>query len=97
MSEIDEADKMFRHKRTSPRKVTNIPLPGNSGAMPTGAMKFENDWPGLFLRGDTAIPMAVAIRYLQKALADNPDPTIHVALHRLDEIAKIVEEDVILG
>jgi hypothetical protein len=61
-----------------------------------GAMKFEDDWPGLFLRGDTAIPAAVAIRHLQKALADHPDLAVHACLHRLDEIAKMVEEDVIL-
>jgi hypothetical protein len=32
--------------------ITRIPIEGSSGQTPTGAMQFENDWPGLFIRGD---------------------------------------------
>jgi hypothetical protein len=35
-------------------RITKIALPGGSGLTPTGAMEFENDWPGLFIRGDDA-------------------------------------------
>lgn len=30
----------------------------------TGAMKFGEDWTGVFLRGDDAIPYALALRHL---------------------------------
>jgi hypothetical protein len=36
------------------RRITAIPIPGGSGSTPTGAMQFQDDWPGLFLRGDDA-------------------------------------------
>ena len=43
-------------------RITKIPFPGGSGLTPTGAMEFEKDWPGLFIRGDSAIPLANAIK-----------------------------------
>jgi len=42
-------------------RITNIPIPGSSGGTPTGALQFRDDWPGLFLRGDSAIPVAVRL------------------------------------
>jgi hypothetical protein len=32
---------------------------------PTGALQFDGDWPGLFVRGDGAIYAAASIRLLQ--------------------------------
>ena len=40
--------------------MLKIPLPGGSGVAKSGAIQFENDWPGLFLRGDTAIVVSLA-------------------------------------
>jgi hypothetical protein len=36
----------------SERRLTQIPVPGSSGQAPAGAMQFQDDWPGLFVRGD---------------------------------------------
>ena len=71
-----------------------IPLPGGSGAAPTGAVQFQGDWPGLFIRGDTAIGMAFSIRQIQQRLANDPDPEIMVAVHVLRTIADTIERDV---
>ena len=46
------------------RRITQIPVPGNSGDTPTGAMQFQEDWPGLFIRGDDAIMLMSAIQQL---------------------------------
>ena len=71
-----------------------IPLPGGSGPAPTGAVQFRDDWPGLFVRGDTAVALAFGIRQLEKRLADHPDPVVWTSLTRLIAIAAIVEREV---
>jgi len=38
--------------------MTEIDLPGGSGKVPTGPMRFRGDWPGIFVRGDEALGMA---------------------------------------
>jgi hypothetical protein len=73
---------------------TQIPLPGSSGQTPTGAMQFQQDWPGLFIRGDDAIFIAASIRELESRLAGNDDVRIAMALSRLTKIADIIERDV---
>src|SRR5215217_8007125 len=73
---------------------TQIPLPGGSGETPTGAMQFQQDWPGLFIRGDDAIFVAASIRELEGRLAGNDDVRIAMALSRLTKIADIIERDV---
>jgi hypothetical protein len=77
-----------------PRKITQIPLPGGSGIIPTGAIQFQDDWPGLFLRGDTAISLVGAIHHLQKTLSNHPDVNVRNAIYLLSEVAKIIDEDV---
>jgi hypothetical protein len=71
-----------------------IPLPGGSGHARTGAIQFQNDWPGLFLRGDTAVVLAVSIRHLEKALVNHPDPVVWSGLSKLSTIAAIIEREV---
>lgn len=78
------------------KRITQIPIPGSSGQTPTGAMQFQDDWPGLFLRGDKASSLASSIRGLQQRLADHPDPVVGAVLVQLDEIADIIERDVIV-
>jgi hypothetical protein len=79
-----------------PKRITQIPVPGNSDETPTGAIQFQNDWPGLFVRGDKAIDMHRCIRHLQQRLADTQDVTVLLSLHVLGEIADIVETDVMV-
>jgi len=77
-----------------PKRITQIPFPGSSGETPTGALQFQNDWPGLFIRGDKAIDVASKIRHLQQRLANSQDGTVVLSLHVLGEVADIVERDV---
>lgn len=77
-------------------RITQIPFPGDSGRIPTGAMQFQDDWPGLFLRGDSAISVLTAVRRLQKALSDNDNVEVALALSVLGSLADIIDRDVIV-
>jgi hypothetical protein len=74
--------------------VLQIPVPGGSGVAKDGALQFQNDWPGLFLRGDTAIVVSFAIRTLQKALAENQDLAVASSLAKLSTVADLIEREV---
>jgi hypothetical protein len=63
------------------KSITQIPFPGSSGQTPTGAMQFQGDLPGLFIRGDTAIVMASKIRHLQQRLTGNQDVAVAMYAH----------------
>ena len=76
----------------SDRRITQIPFPGNSGVTPTGAMQFQDDWPGLFIRGDVAIYLLSEIERLDKLLREKCKAELHSILHG---IAEIIERDVI--
>jgi len=67
---------------------------GSSGETPIGAIQFENDWPGLFIRGDQAIALASRIRGLQERLANHPDAAAGACLIELGKIADLIERDV---
>jgi hypothetical protein len=77
-------------------KPTQIPFPGGSGTTPTGALQFQNDWPGLFIRGDDAIDLMIKIRSLSERLGGHEDAVVYGSLRRLNEIADMIERDVIL-
>jgi hypothetical protein len=76
--------------------ITQIAVAGGSGRVPTGALQFRDDWPGLFLRGDDAIAVMVSIRRPAERLGDNPDVGIASALSRLNRVADIIERDVVV-
>jgi hypothetical protein len=78
------------------RRITQIPLPGNSGQTPTGAIQFQDDWPGLLVRGDDAIMLMSAIQQLRERLADHPDVVVASALARLSRYVDIIAQDVIV-
>ena len=69
--------------------VTQIPFSGGSGRVPTGAIQFEQDWPGLFVRGDEAGFLLLAIRRVERQLGGLP--------LALAEVAQIIERDVAVG
>ena len=79
-----------------PQTITHIPLPGGSARIPTGAMQFQDDWPGLFVRGDQASYLLSSIRGLQQRLASHPDPVVGAVVIHLGQIADIIEQDVIV-
>jgi hypothetical protein len=61
--------------------------------VPSGAVQFGTDWPGLFLRGDHALKVAVCVRELQTELAKSPIAD-HRAVKFLVELASLVENEV---
>ena len=76
--------------------MTKIPLPGGSGNVPSGPMQFDDDWPGLFLRGDTAVVLSAKIRGLAQALKEKKedDPRVWACLIELERIADVIDHDV---
>lgn len=77
--------------------MIKIPLPGGSGCAPTGAIQFQDDWPGLFIRGDQAIALLVRIRALEQRLSGHPDGVVAAALLELRKIANLIERDVVVS
>ena len=78
-------------------KRTLIPAPGGSGLTPTGAMQFRDDWPGLFIRGDDVGRISSAIRRLQQHCSGQENWEVRNSLRVLNEIADIIEKDVIVS
>jgi len=74
--------------------ITQIPFPGGSARVPTGAVQFQDDWPGLFLRGDDAIGLLSGIRHLVAQVGAHADPVVAWTLVRLQGLADIIERDV---
>ena len=80
-----------------PKRITQIPFPGSSGQTPTGAMQFQDDWPGLFVRGDVAIFLSWRLRYVLDVPRENGlegEMRVLSAVPQIEQIIKIIEEDV---
>ncbi len=77
----------------SEQRITQIPLPGSSGRTPTGAIQFQDDWPGLFVRGDDAIGLLFGVRQLERILGEKYNEYLPQSLKR---IVEIIEGDVIV-
>jgi hypothetical protein len=52
-------------------RVQQLPAPLGLPRVETGAVQFGDDWPGLFLRGDSAHSLMLWIRRLAVLLADH--------------------------
>jgi hypothetical protein len=74
-------------------RITQIPIPGSSGQTPTGAMQFQDDWPGLFIRGDDAISLLGELRRLEPLLREKCGTGLP---WKLSEVAAMIERDVIV-
>jgi hypothetical protein len=61
--------------------------------VPSGAVQFGSDWPGLFLRGDHALKVAMSVRHLEKELAGGVT-TDNWAFKCLVELASLIEKEV---
>jgi hypothetical protein len=77
----------------SERRVTQVPVPGGSGLMPTGAIQFQDDWPALFIRGDESIGLLFELRHLEQLLREKCGAPLPA---RLRHVAEIIERDVIV-
>lgn len=71
-----------------------LPAPPGIARVETGAVQFGDDWPGLFLRGDNALPLMIWIRSLCELLANHPDPMVADRLDRLKAYADLIEKTV---
>ena len=60
--------------------------------MPTGAMQFQGDWPGLFIRGDAAFRLQSELQELL-ALARQQEKRPR-AWMEVERILEIIEHDV---
>ncbi len=59
----------------------------------SGPVRFGKDWPGLFIRGDHAIKIAMCVRQLQTEIGGSPAGN-GWALKFLAELATMIEDDV---
>jgi hypothetical protein len=68
--------------------------------METGMMRFQGDWPGLFIRGDDAIGLMVSARavldFAEKSLLPARLAEIVPYLHGLSTIADLIDRDVVV-
>jgi hypothetical protein len=81
--------------------VRHLPTPNDGqGRVETGAVKFGEDWAGLFIRGDNAINLRQGILNLIEYLSPEEvqkNSTLGNAVYDLKEIADIIGNDVIYG
>jgi hypothetical protein len=68
-------------------------LKGHKHRVETGALQFGDDWPGLFIRGNDCIQYASMLRFASRVLRENNKPIIP---NRLEELADIIENDVLI-
>ena len=73
--------------------ITKIPIRGGSGEAPTGAMQFEGDWPGIFIRGDEAGSLLMEIDALLAFAREKKAPVI---TRTLRQVRDIIANDVII-
>jgi len=50
--------------------VLHLPQPANLERVETGAVQFGDDWPGVFIRGDTALFFSIALRQAAHRLTE---------------------------
>lgn len=78
--------------RREKNRITKIPYPGSSGTCPSGAMEFEHDWPGLWLRGDEALSLHTELMYFKEKVLIPKG--IKSYPNSLEVILEIIIEDV---
>ncbi len=71
--------------------ITQIPL---ALRVPTGALQFQDDWPGLFMRGKDAVFLMARIRILAERLGNQTDLGIISVMCSLNELADLIDRDV---
>lgn len=49
-------------------RIVMLPLPDGMTRMESGPVQFGDDWPGLFMRGDEAIPLGMYMHSAAEAL-----------------------------
>lgn len=67
----------------------------------TGAIQFNDDWPGLFIRGDQCIDLLTRLDYAIKYLHgyvpfDKQEIWFHLALKGLEGVKDMIQNDVLI-
>jgi len=75
-------------------QITQIQMPLGADRIPTGAVQFTDDWPGLFIRGDGAFALMLELKQILKTL-DEQDKR-ECPTHLVKRIVNIIEQDVIV-
>lgn len=88
------------------RKVQHIPGIPLGLRIETGAVQFGDDWPGMFIRGDSAMQIMHSIKRIAERLSylqgeEGPDfkpvdPVLYIALMPLLELAETIKSHVIV-
>ncbi len=76
------------------RGIMNIGDPGDTGRIETGAIRFGDDWPGLFIRGDNCMGLFDNLNAAFRVAHENPVAALDIIQKILDEYMKIMEDDV---
>ncbi|TKJ32183.1 MAG: hypothetical protein CEE38_23565 [Planctomycetes bacterium B3_Pla] len=74
--------------------IQDIPVLGGSGRIKTGAMRFEGDWPGLFIRGDDCMALFDLVNAAFSASDESPVGAIGMLQGILSKYFIIMKEDV---
>ena len=77
-------------------RARQVPVDGGSGEYPTGAIQFRNDWPGLFIRGDSAISLVRYLRAFRELPLESLPQSLCGAGPEFERYVTIIERDVML-
>ena len=75
-------------------RITQITVPNELERVPTGAVQFNDDWPGLFIRGDEAFALMLELKEALKTLEEQNDRQCRT--HLIGNIVSLIEQDVIV-
>jgi hypothetical protein len=76
---------------------------GEHTRVETGAVQFNSDWPGVFIRGDNAVGYAMCLEQALKILKSESDLhdgcqdfALAIALVNLDSLKKLLQSAVVI-
>jgi|HubBroStandDraft_1064217.scaffolds.fasta_scaffold14080_7 hypothetical protein len=82
-------------KRMAYNRIRRVELADRELRMPTGAVAFGDDWPGIFVRGDECIGYAHALLEVLKEHIATESNIAH--LQELAELAELIESCRVVG
>jgi len=56
----------------------------------TGVVQPEGDWPGVFIRGDNAFALAMAIKHVAATIPDDADAYLRMAKSQIEGLGKLL-------
>jgi hypothetical protein len=71
-------------------------LPSFSHRVETGAVRFGDDWPGLFIRGDDAFYLALALKKVLASIPRSAIPEVGGEMAVLNGYADMIQRQVVV-